>query len=399
MIREKQETKGMGKLDYIDGLKGLGALMVYLCHFVFAFYYAAYTLLPEHVNTETGLEIRIGKTPLNFFYNGNGAVCLFLVFSGFVLCLSYFRTRDRERLKAGALKRYVRLMPVILAVNILIFIFMRLDLYRNAETAVITKSIPWFEGFNQFEPRLAAMLYESLIGCFVRGSNDYNGVLWTIPYLFWGALLVYLAAYLVGENRLRYITYGVMLFVSLKTDIYFAGIFLGFVLCDFFSTQERLVKLYRKMPLIPTAVFLLGFYLTSYPSIGTEQPGTIYGFLPVAYAVVYHIAGAFLLTAGVLGSDWLQWFFSRKVFLCLGRISYSLYLLHFPVIAVFSCRFFLGLYETLGYQLTVEIDFILTTFVVLTLSMLSHRYLEPIGGFLEKQLEKRLHRRNRGEAE
>ena len=118
----------MKKLDYIDGLKGMGALMVYLCHFVFAFYYAAYTLLPEHVNTRTGVEILIGKTPLNFFYNGNGAVCLFLVFSGFVLCLSYFRTRDRARLKAGALKRYFRLMPVILAVNLLIFILMYLGL-------------------------------------------------------------------------------------------------------------------------------------------------------------------------------------------------------------------------------------------------------------------------------
>ena len=157
------------------------------------------SLLPEHVNTKSGAEIFIGKTPLNFFYNGNGAVCLFLVFSGFVLCLTYFRTRDRGRLKSGALKRYFRLMPVILAVNVLIFILMYFGFYQNAETAVLTKSVPWFQGFNQFEPGILSMLYESLIGCFVRGSNDYNGVLWTIPYLFWGALVVYLAAFLVGE--------------------------------------------------------------------------------------------------------------------------------------------------------------------------------------------------------
>ncbi|MCI8375838.1 MAG: acyltransferase [Lachnospiraceae bacterium] len=383
----------MRKLDYIDGLKGMGALMVYLCHFVFAFYYAAYTLLEEHANTASGIEIRIGRTPLNFFYNGNGAVCLFLVFSGFVLCLSYFRTRDRGRLKAGALKRYFRLIPAILAVNLLIFVFMSLGLYRNAEAAVFTKSIPWLSGFNQFEPKLSGVLYESLIGCFLRGSNDYNGVLWTIPYLFWGALLVYLAAYLVGENKLRYITYGVMLLVSLKTDIYFAGIFLGFVLCDFFSTQERLVKLYRRTPLVPLAVFLLGFYLTSYPSIGTEQPGSVYGCLPAAYAVIYHMAGAFLMTAGALGCDWLQWLFSRRPFLYLGRISYSLYLLHFPVIAVFSCWFFLKLHGILGYGLTVGINFILTTAIVLALSTLSRRYLEPAGSFVEKQVEKRILRK------
>ena len=88
-------------------------------------------------------------------------------------------------------------MPVILAVNVLIFVLMSLGVYRNAETAVITKSTAWFQGFNQFEPDFLRMLYESLLGCFVRGSNDYNGVLWTIPYLFWGALVVYLAAFLV----------------------------------------------------------------------------------------------------------------------------------------------------------------------------------------------------------
>lgn len=376
----------MKKLDYIDGLKGIGALMVYLCHFVFAFYYAAYTLLPEHVNTKTGVEILIGKTPLNFLYNGNGAVCLFLVFSGFVLCLSYFRTGDRARLKAGARKRYFRLMPVILAVNVLIFILMYLGLYRNAETAVITKSVPWFQGFNRFEPSFFGMLYESLLGCFVRGSNDYNGVLWTIPYLFWGALLVYLAAYLVGENPLRYAAYGVMILAALKTDVYFTGIFLGFVLCDFFCTQERLVRLYRRFRLIPPLVFLLGFYLTSYPSIGTELPGTIYGILPAAYTVIYHIAGAFLLTAGVLGCDRLQWFFSRKPFLYLGKISYSLYLLHFPVIAAFSCWFFLEFYGKMSYGLTVGIDFLLTTLLVLALSSLSRRYLEPAAEKIWKRL-------------
>ena len=70
----------MKKLAYIDGLKGIGALMVYFCHFVFAFYYAAYSLTPESSHTASQIEIAIGKTPLNLLYSGNAAVCLFLVF-------------------------------------------------------------------------------------------------------------------------------------------------------------------------------------------------------------------------------------------------------------------------------------------------------------------------------
>lgn len=378
----------MKKLDYINGLKGIGALMVYFCHFVFAFYYGAYSLLPESCHTASQVEIAIGKSPLNLFYSGNGAVCLFLVFSGFVLCLSYFAGRDRKRLGTSAWKRYFRLMPMILAANILIYVLMRLGLYRNAETAVFTKSEAWFAGFNQFAPDFLKMLYESLIGCFLQGSNDYNGVLWTIPYLFWGALVVYLAAYLVGENRLRYIVYAVMILVSLTTDIYFTAVFLGFAVSDFFCTQKRGMELWKRYWVLPVLSFVLGLYLLSYPSIGSDMTGTIYGILPPAYTVIYHVAGAEGLLAGVLGLGGLQRFFGARPFRFLGDVSYSLYLLHFPVVATFSCWFFLGLQERLGYHLTVGLDFVCTTALVLLLSSLSRRYLEPVSGYLERGIRR-----------
>ena len=355
----------MKKLSYIDGLKGIGALMVYFCHFVFAFYYAAYSLSPEAAHTASGLEIAIGKTPLNLLYSGNAAVCLFLVFSGFVLCLSYFSTGDKRRLGKSARRRYLRLMPMILMANIFIFLLMSLGLYRNAETAVLTKSEAWFAGFNQFAPDFLRMLYESLIGCFLQGSNDYNGVLWTIPYLFWGALAVYLTAYLAGGRRLRYLVYGALILILLKVDIYFAGVFLGFAASDFFCTQEKGMELWRRFWVLPLLAFVLGVYLLSYPSIGVDMAGTIYAPLPPAYAVVYHMAGAVGLLLGVLGLPGLQRFFGAEAFRFLGDVSYSLYLLHFPVVATFSCWFFLGRHEKLGYHLTVGLDFLCTTALVL----------------------------------
>ena len=38
------ETK---KLAYLDGLKGLGCVIVFLTHFVYAFYYGMYQFQPE----------------------------------------------------------------------------------------------------------------------------------------------------------------------------------------------------------------------------------------------------------------------------------------------------------------------------------------------------------------
>lgn len=372
------------KLEYIDGMKGLGALMVYLCHFVFAFYYGAYSLESAHTHTASGIEIAIGKSPLNLLFNGNFAVRLFLVLSGYVLCLGYFRTREKKRLVQSAKKRYFRLITPIVVVNLLVYVLMKCGAYLNSQAAVIAKSEDWFYGFNHFPARLSEVLFESFIGCFLFGSNQYNGVLWTIPYLFLGAFIVYLAAYLVGENPLRYVAYGVMLLVSIKTD--FAGVIFGFVLCDFMHTQERWVKRIQKYQAVPILSFLAGLYLASYPSMGVDLEGTIYGILGVPMVVTFHLFGAVGMVFGVLNCTWLQKFFSLKPFLFLGKVSYSLYLLHFPVIATFSSFVLLHFYKEGNYNRLMGVNFILTTGLVLLLSWLSFRYVERLGQGIEAKI-------------
>ena len=131
------ETK---KLVYLDGLKGIGCVMVYLCHFVFAFYYGMYRYEVKSCHLPNHLEISIGKSPLNLLFNGNTAVRLFLVLSGYLLCRNYFLTKDRKRLLQSAKMRYLRLMPPVLVVNTAVFLLMMLGLYQNGPAALIAGS-------------------------------------------------------------------------------------------------------------------------------------------------------------------------------------------------------------------------------------------------------------------
>ena len=58
------------QLDYINGLKGIGAGIVYLCHFVFAFYYGMFTLEPSDCHMAGNLEIASAAHRLTFSLAG-----------------------------------------------------------------------------------------------------------------------------------------------------------------------------------------------------------------------------------------------------------------------------------------------------------------------------------------
>lgn len=374
------------KLEYLDGLKGIGCVAVFLTHFVYAFYYGMYHYDPVSCHLPGKIDIVIGKSPLNVFFNGNTAVRLFLILSGFLLCRSFLITGDKKRLAASAKKRYLRLMPTVLVINILIYLAMKFGLYQNTAAAVLAGSEEWFAGFNSFSPSFLSMLKESLYGCFLFGTNDYNGVLWTLQILFLGAYIDYALAALTGGRRFRWIVYAIVAVVLLRTD--FLGIFLGYVLCDFMCTDWNGKQWLCGNRILNWLMFAVGLYFMCYPSAGFGYEGTLWGILPFVFVNYYHIFGVLCFVFAVLNLKSVQGFLSKKIFLYMGRISYSLYLIHFLVIATFGSWFLLTVEPLLGYNLTCLIDLVLISVITVGLSELSVRYVEPLSGKLTALLDK-----------
>jgi len=101
------------KIGYLDGLRGISALIVVFHHYMCAFYPALVFEAGTAFHTGS-VEARVGASPLSLFYNGGFAVCIFFVLSGYVLTNSYFRTQQRNVVISSAVRRYVRLMIPIL---------------------------------------------------------------------------------------------------------------------------------------------------------------------------------------------------------------------------------------------------------------------------------------------
>jgi len=113
----------MRKIQYLDGLRGLAALVVVFHHFILAFYPALFLGRNAATHLKDGTEAFISGSAMNIFYGGNFMVAIFFVLSGFVLSHKFFLKKDYEILTQGAVKRYIRLViPVALSIFIAFFL-------------------------------------------------------------------------------------------------------------------------------------------------------------------------------------------------------------------------------------------------------------------------------------
>lgn len=157
----------MQKIKYLNGIRGLAALFVVANHFVVAFYPALYNSDINQIHTASAVELLIAKSPLNLFYNGNFAVCIFFILSGYVLSNKYFSTMDNEVLVASAVKRYFRLLVPVFVTVLLVFFLMKISFFFNNKAGALSFSDWWLGSFWNFEPTLLHTLQNAVFDVFL----------------------------------------------------------------------------------------------------------------------------------------------------------------------------------------------------------------------------------------
>jgi peptidoglycan/LPS O-acetylase OafA/YrhL len=355
------------KYKNLDGLRGVAALVVVICHYGAAF-------IPSADGSPSTRhfphEHLIASTPLHLPFAGNFAVCIFFVLSGFVLSNKFFRTNDQSILISSAVRRYFRLMMPAFVSVLLAYLVLRLGLKFNMSSAQLTGA-PWLASFWNFPAQLGQGLWEGIYSAFFTNTVIYNPTLWTMKYELYGSFLIFLFLSLFGKLDKRWVFYAAFCFIFLNS--YYLPFILGVILSDVWvnlpTITERVTQ--RMGYLLLLAGLLLGGWFSPvlYPSLYNHFTLPFFG--GGQLELLAHTLGAFCTVIAVLNLRPVTRLLEIRPIQYLGHISFSLYLVHFIVLGSLASYLFAVLMPRVGYAA----GFLITFSVAITATFaLAHYY-------------------------
>jgi peptidoglycan/LPS O-acetylase OafA/YrhL len=380
------------RLGWLDGLRGLAAMQVVLLHYVYAFLPAIDMVypLPNQDFWWRGL----CTAPFVFLYDGHSAVYLFFVMSGVALTHA-FSARPFAFLPT-VMRRVIRLgLPMAAAT---IFAAALYSLLPDAHVAMAAQTgSPWLRGIGPGEISLASIAhqiaFEGLLAGFngwsllpgwvtstlnlAQTTHGFDTPLWTLHIEFCGSLLVMLlVAVRASASRGAYRAICFILgFAFVLSPMVL------FIIGHLVANHLRLTRS-RKGQTALGAVFLGAGILLCSMRI-TVPVSMLWKVLPPPPlgiqgddATLQKMIGAVLVFGGIAFLPVLRRGLERPAMRWLGKISFSLYLSHFPLLFTCVAACFAVLDGTLPYGATVAIAGVAGITASLTLAVAFERWID-----------------------
>lgn len=329
----QERPSGATRLWHLDGLRGWAAFAVLLSHFNDFLYPAALdgTAYPsEAMAWFHGL--------LRWVWDGTLAVAIFFILSAIVLGSALERAIQAGGASGGptfvglTLKRYLRLGLPILASCLLGYlawhVFTGADFGRMADINGAWAADTMRSCAPCLEPSLWAAIRQGVLEVFLGGKQFYNRVLWTIGIEFLGSLMVFSLVLAVRRRGVRAGIAGAGFVVLHGTHI---GLFLfGLVLLDLGISRSRDTNRRALRDLGGCALVACGLAGLSGLKIVPSLEGAELA-LTGALGMGMEKIQAMLVVTGACLSPTLTAWLSTRLSRFLGQVSFSLYLIHLPL--------------------------------------------------------------------
>ena len=336
------------KLVQLEALRGLAAFIVVAWHFLWAFDPAKLGIVDGFDQSSAML----GSVSFASI-DGPAAVTLFFVLSGFVLPLGFFRSGHTDIVMRATAKRWLRLVCRVMLAVLLSWLLFRCGLYRHREAAQLSHSA-WLGTFGGshpqqgFAPSLLGALAEGSLFAFLREPDMYNPVLWTMHHEFLGSFVTFFLAVVICRARTAAAVWFLVVaaVVVQFTDPYLIAFVAGTGLAWIASRLDIRLSPGVALACIAGGVFLFGYLeprgaYAAFTAVRDPGPARL-------DRIAIHTVSGLMIILGLIGRS-----LASPPFRLMGRLSFPVYLFHFPLLCSVACGLFVMLQPSMSHQGTL----------------------------------------------
>ncbi|MFP0401321.1 acyltransferase family protein [Acinetobacter nosocomialis] len=370
----------MLKINSAESIRGLACIAVVISHLSLVFFPYLHNF--EKVSPQNEFISFLHHSPFGFMYSGTAAVYIFFVLSGFVLSLAILRNGStNKKIFSMCVKRYPRLaIPTFFSC---IFMWFILRLY-TVNTENVSSFIKKWTGPNM---SLYEVLYQGSIGSFIFGDTSFNFVLWTMQIELFASFVVFLLLYVFKNCKLWvYIILTVILpiiFIKFSLQVFVGTI--SFILgMNLYLFKNHISEKFT-IPALIIGLYFAGVhndslsYLIFIKYLGNKT-----------YIILNFLAG-FLIVYGVLFNSKISKFLDNKFLVYLGKLSFSIYLIHIVFIYMIGIPILnILLKYNFSYILSSLFAILVTLLVIYFVSIFYSRFIDELSIKASNKIESKI---------
>lgn len=213
------QSMSVSHLDWVDGLKGVSAIIVVLQHLFVTIY---------GLSVSEDLRIPI----LHNLWDGNFAVSVFIILSTILTCHGIEKHRDVliKRYRYIVLKRYFRLVVPVGVIIISMYLLNLAGLFYAEEFGAKTNNT-WLMNSTETLIHLPGNILCAPLG----GCYTILRVGWMLKYVFLGTMWVIILDLLLAgrKDKSKLFLLAVCIYIAWKCDFYYINVVVGYALYSF----------------------------------------------------------------------------------------------------------------------------------------------------------------------
>ena len=390
-------SRDVRRVGWMDGLRGVAAVQVMLLHYATAFLPAIGMFEPSlaHYRWELGFI----QTPLFYPFDGYSAVIVFFVLSGVALTYS-FGARPLG-LVGGVGRRLVRLGVPMVASILFAALLWRLMPDQHSIAATVSKSEAWLGRSTPGEVSISSVMHQVFLEGLLAGYSEtsmlpwrwhatlglrssyaaFNPPLWSLHAEFYGSMLILFLVAIrdIGGAKLHAISCALVAIAFAKSFVilFIVGHVAAYWLPSIASSFP-----WRRIGLFVCMVGILLCSMQTQPSLNGIID-LVYHSLPspaagpsLMLSRYQGAIGAILVFIGVAMSPACRRILQLPIFRWLGKISFSLYLTHFALLATAMCAIFNIMSQHYSYGISVAITSLIGISASFGIAILFERFVD-----------------------